>query len=197
MKNLSAVVGFGLAALLLASCPSPSNPSPTSNYISYSLNGASTTTYYTSGMISGSSTLDVTTPGVPLASIPATSTYLYLYASKTNADFEVSGVDYICINIALPTPSSHSISAGSYLTTATPSAEGANIKLQIGSVQYTAGGAYNLIDLILNQSIDNSTSIGQTITGTFSGTITPSTGGFATISGSYNLIYQTSTGTVS
>ena len=150
MKNLFAAVCLGLAALLSTSCPNPSGPSPTptSNYISFSINGG-TATYYTSGMISGSSTLAVTTPGLPLASIPGTKyNYLILYASKSNADFEASGVDSIFISITpLPVASSPSIGAGSYLAA---SGEGANISLRIGATKYIAGGTLARIDLTLD-----------------------------------------------
>jgi len=197
MKNIFAAVCLGLAALLLASCPSPSGPSPTptSNYISFSINGGTATTY-TSGVTSGSSRLAVTTPGLPLASIPGTSySYFILYASKSIADFEAAGVDSIFISIILPVATPPSIGAGSHLNA---SGEGANISLRVGTRYIAWGVDYKQIDLTLDQSVDNTSSIGKTVTGTFSGTIT-SDGGTTTasISGSFNLIYQTTTGTVS
>jgi hypothetical protein len=199
MKDAFVAIWIGLAALILASCPSPSgsspNPYPTNNYISFSIDVGPLTTY-TNGVTSVSPTISVSTPDVPFASIPENRSYLYLYASNSTADFEAAKVDFVCVYIVLPDPTAPSIGAGKYLNS---TGEGANITLQIGAAKYIANGlTYALIDLTLDQSVDNANSIGQTITGTFSGTITPDSGTTsASITGSFNLIYQTTTGTVS
>ncbi|MGO8695545.1 MAG: hypothetical protein ACLQMF_17930 [Rectinemataceae bacterium] len=189
-KNLLAACGIVLLFAVSSSCKNPAAPPPDTtpkSYISYSLNGNGTQTTYSDGVTSGSGIITVSVPDIAFASIPsnASTPELFLYASMNNAAFESSSTDFIYIYISF---TGTTISAGDY--------PGANVTLNLGGESYLGSA----IDLHLDQAIDNSSSVGQTVTGTFSGTITytPATGSpvIATISGSFKLVYQTSSLTV-
>ena len=193
MKKLAAACGIALLFAVMSSCKNPagppSDPAATS-YISYSLNGNGTQTTYYSGVVSGSPAITMSVPDVAFASIPtpqgSSTPNLYLYASKNNAYFEASSTDFICISILADGTSAKP--AGDFLAS---DGTGANLTLGLGVTTYFGDGPNSQVDLHIDQAIDNSTSVGKTITGTFSGTISDGTT-TATISGSFRLIYQTS-----
>lgn len=185
-----ALLASFLCAIVLA-CPpydSPSAPDdpPTSDKgITFSINsGASTTLAH--GIPLSSPNITVTTANVPFGSIPSGDAYLRLYASSEDLDFEALGQDYIEIYI---TVAGSSIAAGTW-------SSAANVWVQIGGAKYMAAGPSFAIDLVLDQTVDSSTSIGQTVTGSFSGNVTADGGTtIVTLSGTFKLVYQGSTWT--
>lgn len=185
-----ALLASFLCAIVLA-CPSCKNPSapddppPSDKGITFSINGGASTTL-AHGIPLSSSNITVTTANVPFGSIPSGDGYLRLYASSKDFDFEALGQDYIEIYISV---SGNSIASGTW-------SNAANVWVQIGGAKYQAAGPAYAIDLVLDQTVDSSSSIGQTITGSFSGNVTADGGTtIVPLSGTFKLVYQGSTWT--
>ena len=179
MKNLVVPCGIALLFAVMSSCKNPAGPPSdpaTKGYISYSLNNGAQTVY-SKGVSSGSSNITLTVLNTPFASIPnpfdSSTSNLYLYASNNNATFENPSTDFIYI---------YFLAGGT--TILSGDHNGANLNLNVGGIVNTA-----TVDLITNQTFTSS-SDGMTITGTFSGTLSDGT---TPISGSFSLVYQTTT----
>jgi hypothetical protein len=184
-KCLSAALTVSVA-LALSSCPAngvdPSpDPTPTVEHISCTMGGSTVT--YTNGPDSSrkSFTGDV---GKPFITIWGTSSIkLYLYASQNVTGIEPDSSSEPYIKIALDGSGPFSGSSTAALIT-----------LQLPDATYTA---VSTITLVLDQTVSSS-SLGQTISGSFSGTVS-SDGGTTSqsISGDFSLVYRNDSWTTS
>ena len=163
----------------------PEDPPASDKGITFSINNGASTTF-AHGVTATSANITVTTPNVPFGSIPSGDGYLRLYASSLDTAFEGSGQEYIDVYI---TVSGSSISAGTYIAAA-------NVSVQIGGNLYAAAPPAYTIDLVLDQTVDSATSVGETITGSFSGNVIADGGTtIVPLSGTFKLVYQNSTWT--
>jgi len=181
-KCLSAALTVSVA-LALSSCPAngvdPSpdpTPTPTVEHISYSIDGGSKITY-TNGPSLGGAKNFTGDAGKPFIAICGTSSIkLYLYASQNITEIEPTSSSEPYIEIRLG--GSGPFSAGSH---------SALITLQLPTATYTA---VSDITLVLDQAV-SSGSLGQTISGSFSGSVSSDGGATSqSISGDFSLVYR-------